>query len=173
MDDVMAAQWRAHLSSCPDCARYDRVLRRGVSYLNAQPAPQVTPDFAGELQERLAVEERRLLMRPVTSLATASVLVAAMLAVAAWIPVLLLSRASDPTSVVASTASASTVASEIAWHAENAVERQLPAHVHPPRRVVWLTRTAPPVIEPKYSPVILESPIAPLRYAQTVSYGAE
>ena len=63
-------------------------------------------------------------------------------------------------------------ASEIAWHGENAVEYRAPSHIHQARRVVWPTHHAH-VIETKYTPVILESPIAPLNYAQTVSLGSE
>ena len=174
MDAASSAQWRAHLEHCPDCARYDRVLRRGLSYLAAQPRAELTPDFTMQLQHRLAFEERRMALRPITSMATASLMVAAMLAFAAWIPVLMLSRDSDSARPAAAFTSASPVATEIAWHAEDAVDHGLPAHVHQAaRRVLSLPRHRGPMIEPAYTPIVLESPIAPLTYARTVSFGAD
>ncbi len=173
MDAGTAAQWRTHLENCPDCARYDRVLRRGLTYLAAQPRAELTPDFTLQLQHRLAFEERRAALRPITSMATASLLVAAMLAFAAWVPVLMLARSDEPGAPVSS-APASPAVVEIAWHAEDAVDHQLPAHVHQAvRRALLLPDAASPIIEPAYSPVVLASPIAPLNYVRTVSYGAE
>lgn len=169
MDAASAAQWRAHLAECPACARYDRVLRRGIAHLAARPELQLTPDFEIELQQRLIHEERRQAMRPMTSLAAATLAVAAMLAFAAWLPVLLLSRSAEqPVAVVP--ASASTVASEIAWHAENGVQQPASLHLHQARRATLLSVRAP-AIEPKYTPVVLESPIAPINYVRTASLG--
>jgi predicted anti-sigma-YlaC factor YlaD len=175
MDAASSALWRAHLENCPDCARYDRVLRRGIAHLAAQPPAELTPDFTMQLQHRLAFEERRMALRPITSMATASLMVAAMLAFAAWIPVLMLARSdSDSAGQVAVLASASQVATEIAWHAEDAVDHGLPAHVHQAaRRVLSLPSHRGPMIEPAYTPIVLESPIAPLTYARTVSFGAD
>lgn len=173
LDADTEALWRTHLANCPDCTRYDRVLRRGLALLAAQPQSQLTPDFTTELQQRLALEERRMAMRPMTSLATASLMVAAMLALAAWIPVLLLSRTGDSQGNVAPIASASTASSEIAWHAEDAVDHHLPVHIHQARRALGLTQHAMSVIEPRYTPVILDSPTAPLNYVRTASYASE
>jgi hypothetical protein len=172
MDAATAEQWRAHLSGCAVCGRYDRVLRRGLAVLAAQQDAQLTSDFSTELQRRIAFEDRRLALRPMTSLATTSVVLAAVLAFAAWVPVLMLSRDEQPVGLTP-IASASTRSSEIAWHAENAVDHHLPTHIHQARRSTWLPRHTPPVIEPAYTPVVLESPIAPLNYARTVSFGAE
>lgn len=173
MDAGTAAQWSTHLADCADCARYDRVVRRGLKVLAARAEIEPSVDFVAQLQQRLAEEDRRAVMRPMTSLAGASVAVAAMLAFAAWVPVLMLATEGER-GVVAS-AQAQTVtetASEIAWHAEGAVERRTPGHIHLARRVAWTPSSAGHVIEPKYSPVVLQSPIAPLAYSQT-HYGLE
>ena len=169
MDPATADLWRAHIAACPKCARYDRVLRRGLKSLTAQPQLEPDAQFTFELHRRLAFEDRRFGTRPITSMATAYVAVAAVLAFAAWLPVLLLSNSSDPQ---VTAAPASSVAAEIAWHGEGAVEVRTPSHIHQARRVIWPARNDH-VIEPKYSPVILESPIAPLSYARTVSLGSE
>jgi hypothetical protein len=169
MDSATAELWRAHIAGCAHCARYDRVLRRGLKTLTAQPFVELDPTFTSELHRRLAFEDRRLATRPITSMAAASVAVAAMLAFAAWLPVMLLT--SSPEQQVAG-APASQVASEIAWHGESAVETRAPSHVHQARRIVWPANNHH-VIEAKYTPVILESPIAPLSYARTVSLGTE
>jgi hypothetical protein len=169
MDPQDADRWRAHIAGCASCGRYDRVLRRGLRTLAAQPHVDLDADFTSELHRRLASEDRRFGTRPITSMAAASVAVAAMLAFAAWLPVLLLTNGPEP--VIA--APATPAASEIAWHGEGAVEYRAPSHVHQARRVVvWPTHHAH-VIEPKYTPVVLESPIAPLNYAQTVSAVSE
>ena len=173
MDDVTAQQWRTHLSDCADCARYDRVVRQGLKLLVAQSELQPTPDFMTQLQQRLVYEDRRSAMRPMTSLASASVAIAAMLAFSAWIPVILLATDEEQSPVQVIEASAvSATASEIAWHAENAVERRAPEHIHFAKRVAWAPTVSNHVIEPKYTPVVLESPTAPLSYSRT-AYGAE
>ncbi len=169
MDPAASELWRAHIADCATCTRYDRVLRRGLKTLAAQALIEPDSGFTSELHRRLAFEDHKLAARPITSLAAASVAVAAMLAFAAWLPVLMLSSTRDD---AVAAASASPVASEIAWHGEVAVERHAPSHVHQARRVLWPTDTDH-VIEPKYTPVILESPIAPLSYARTVSLGGE
>jgi anti-sigma factor RsiW len=172
MDAATAAEWRSHLAGCASCARYDRVIRRGVKVLAAQAEVEPSTDFMTHLQQRLLQEDRRAAMRPMTSLASASVAIAAMLAFAAWIPVLMLATESDRAVATAEAQSVSAAASEIAWHVEGAVERRAPEHIHLARRVAWAPSTADNVIEPKYTPVVLESPIAPLTYSRT-QYGAD
>lgn len=162
MDAESAEQWRAHLAVCSDCARYDRVLRRGLQVLHKQPAIEVGSDFLLQLQQRLAHEDRTSAWRPMTSLASAAVAVAAMLAFAAWVPVLMLARP-DSNSAIAS--ELSPVATEIAWHGESAVEEPQRAHIHlAARRVAWSPGPANDVMEPKYTPVVLEAPTAPPSY---------
>ena len=169
MDSATAEQWRAHIAGCTSCARYDRVLRRGLKTLTAQPVIEPDPDFSAELNRRLAFEDRRIAMRPITSMAGASIAVAAMLAFAAWLPFLLLTDSSNQQIIAAP---ATQVATEIAWHGENAVDHRTPSHIHQARRIVWPANNSH-VIETKYTPVVVESPIAPLSYARTVSLGSE
>ena len=170
MDTSAAAMWRSHIASCPDCARYDRILRRGLTLVSAQPQLEPSSDFLVQLQHRLAVEDRQMAMRPIKSLAVASMAVAAMLAFVAWLPVMLLSDGVQSAAVAAQ--SATQVATEIAWHGEVAVESQPRAHIHFARRLAWSPSTSEHPIAPKYTPVVYESPTAPLSYARTV-YGAE
>ena len=171
MDSGTEALWQAHIAGCADCARYDRVLRRGLTLLSARPQLEPTPDFIVHLQHRLAVEDRNMVMRPVRSLAVASISVAAMLAFVAWLPVVLFSDAAQP--AVAVSAPASPVATEIAWHGESAVESQPRAHIHFARRLAWSPSSNGHVIEAKYTPVVYESPTAPPSYTRTTYYGAE
>ena len=168
MDTVTADAWRIHLAECAECARYDRVVRRGLKVLAAQAHIEPTPDFMAQLQHRLSIEDRRTAMRPMTSLAGASVAVAAMLAFAAWIPVLVLVNDSRPeTAQVSQSSPVSETASEIAWHAERAVERQEPGHIHlASRRLAWAPSSAGQMITPDYSPIVLESPTAPPNYSR-------
>jgi anti-sigma factor RsiW len=171
LDAETAAEFRAHLSTCPRCARYDHILRRGVGLLNEQPRVELADDFLLRLNHRLTVEDQRAQMRPVTSMAAASLAVAAMLAFAAWIPVLMLSQQNASEGVAAQPVSA--VATEIAWHGENAVDHRTPTHVHLARRLAWAPTSSGHVIEAKYTPVVLESPISPPVYARPVSYAGE
>lgn len=168
MDSITAEAWRIHLAECADCARYDRVVRRGLKVLAAQRQIEPTADFMAQLQQRLTIEDRRAAMRPMTSLAGASVAVAAMLAFAAWIPVLILANDTAPRAVqVAQAAPVTETASEIAWHAERAVERRGSGHVHlTSRRLAWAPTTTVSMITPDYSPVVLESPTAPPNYSR-------
>jgi hypothetical protein len=167
MDSITAEAWRIHLAECADCARYDRVVRRGLKVLAAQKQIEPTADFMAQLQQRLTIEDRRSAMRPMTSLAGASVAVAAMLAFAAWIPVLILANDTAPAVQVAQATPVTETASEIAWHAERAVEQRAPGHVHlVSRRVAWAPMNTVSMITPDYSPVVLESPIAPPNYSR-------
>jgi hypothetical protein len=171
MDAETAELWRSHLSTCPDCSRYDRVLRRGLKLLNEQPRAELPDDFLLQLNHRLGIEQQPTHMRPVTSLAAGSLAVAAMLAFAAWIPVLMLSQGRTSNAIAAQPASA--VAAEIAWHRESAVDDRTPTHVHLARRLAWAPTSSGHVIEAKYTPVVLESPITPPSYARPISYAGE
>jgi anti-sigma factor RsiW len=171
MDAETAEQFRAHISTCPRCARYDHILRRGVGLLNERPRAELGDDFLLQLNHRLTIEDQRAQMRPVTSMAATSLAVAAMLAFAAWIPVLMLSQENGTASISAQPVSA--VATEIAWHGESAVDHRAPTHVHLARRLAWAPTSSGHVIEANYTPVVLESPISPPVYARPVSYAGE
>jgi anti-sigma factor RsiW len=168
MDSATAEEWRLHLAECEECARYDRVVRRGLKILAAQGHIEPDADFTSRLHQRIAVEDRRAQMRPMTSLAGASVAVAAMLAFAAWVPVIMLANEESQNTVAMEAAPMTTATSEIAWHAEDAVEHATPTHIHlATRRIAWAPSIEERhVIEPQYTPVVLESPIAPPNYSR-------
>ncbi len=47
------AEFEGHVATCPGCARYDRVLRRGVELLKALPGEGPDEDFMPRLVHRL------------------------------------------------------------------------------------------------------------------------
>ena len=156
---------RAHLSTCESCARYDRVLRKGVHFLIEQPRSEADPDFLRSLHTRLAIEDERDAMRPITIAASASVSVAVLLAVAAWLPALLGPHGTGA-GAANSTLSASIASSEIAWHTATAVA-DFPGHTAEGAPDVSLTANTNAdisLIDRGYSPLILENPTAPPSY---------
>ena len=142
-------QVRLHLQTCDSCARYDRVLRKGVSLLGV-PSVEPSDDFLGSLHSRLALEEQRQTMRPVTIATSASVSIAAVLALVAWIPTVI---SSQPSHAVVTALTAPT---ELATLASST-------------REVRLASTSADVSLISYSPLILESPTAPPSYAVTLT----
>jgi hypothetical protein len=169
LDAVTADAWRVHLAECSRCGRYDRVLRRGITTLGRQPQLEPAQDFMLLLQQRLVAEDRRRALRPMSSLATASLAVAAMLAFAAWLPVMMLAGEEQQ---AVEALEASPVVTEIAWHRESAVEARA-GYVHLARRDAWLPSAEGHVMEARYTPVVLESPTAPLRTHRAYLNGAE
>ena len=169
LDGEMAAadseRWRAHLDACPPCARYDRILRKGMRLLSETPHVEPDPSFKLHLRYRIADEERRLDVRPATMNAAASLSVAAMLALAAWLPFMLVARtdASGP-GTTATAAAADLMATEIAWHGGYAVS-QRPSHERS-RLTLQHTSSAASLIDRGYSPLIIESPTAPPTYTR-------
>lgn len=101
LDGMLAAheaarlQW--HMSVCCSCARYDRIVRRGIDLAREVPDITPTPDFEQRLQHRLhhvqgvviAGESRA----PAGAVATFAV--AGLIALLAWSP-LLLDGANEP-----------------------------------------------------------------------------
>lgn len=51
------AGFQAHLASCGSCARYDRVLSRGVGVLRDEEPLEVSEDFMARLQHRIYHED--------------------------------------------------------------------------------------------------------------------
>lgn len=47
------AEFREHGLHCPDCGRYDRVMRSGLELLSEIPRPESSDDFMTRLQHRL------------------------------------------------------------------------------------------------------------------------
>jgi hypothetical protein len=161
-----AERWRAHLSACALCARYDRVLRRGVGILRGEQHVKSDPEFMLHLRYRLAHEEERMAMGPVTASAATSVTVAAVLALAAWVPMMFMARAQESESAV-KVAELGRTASEIAWHGGKALDEQdSHATFEGPSVFLHHTTEAVALIEQGYTPLILEPPTAPPSYSQ-------
>lgn len=159
-------RWRAHLAECALCARYDRVLRKGVRMLADRPAVEPDPTFKLHLRYRLADEERRSQLRPVTMNAAASVSVAAVLALVAWLPIMVLARGDEraPAAAVTSLSTTDQRASEIAWHGGHGMSER---HAHDkPSVTLNHTTTAASLIGRRYTPLIVEPPTAPPTYTR-------
>lgn len=158
-----AALWAQHIAACSDCARYDAVLRRGIRMLSAQVV-EPDADFMKQLHSRIADEEQRA-ARPISSTTATSVSVAAVLALAAWLPVMLWTRDAEetPAPVYASEAPGDVASWEIAWHGGTAVH-QPRSHARLANRSVRLASVHANVslIDRGYTPLILQSPVAPL-----------
>src|SRR5690606_18291876 len=45
LEPLESALWRAHMNRCPSCARYDRVLRRGLALVRDLPEVEPSSDF--------------------------------------------------------------------------------------------------------------------------------
>ena len=161
-----AEQWRAHLAACEVCARYDRVLRKGLCLLQRQTAVEPDPDFAVHLRYRLAYEEQRTSLGPVTAGAATSVTVAAVLALAAWLPIMMLSRGNAPSTTV-TTGEVGRTATEVAWHGGTGIDEP-DSHVELQGPNISLNHSHPAVslIEHGYTPLIVEAPTAPPQYTQ-------
>jgi hypothetical protein len=85
-----AAQVQWHLSSCAGCARYDRVVRRGVEMV--RELPEITPseDFEARLQHRIYhLQDGAAIGSQRTAGVAATFAVASMIALLAWSPVFL------------------------------------------------------------------------------------
>ncbi len=82
-------QFEAHLVTCSSCARYDRVVSEGVRLYREFPQIQPSDDFLPRLQHRIFhVEEEMKGPGRIGSgaSATMTMAIAAMIALAAWIP---------------------------------------------------------------------------------------
>lgn len=90
-DGADAVAWRAHLTRCTSCARYHRVVQRGLALVRDMPHPEPSTDFHPRLQYRIyhAMEERDRHARFASTGAAASLAIAAMIAMVAWGPLLM------------------------------------------------------------------------------------
>jgi len=81
-----------HIESCESCARYARVVDRGVSLLRAMPAPEPGPRFLRRLEHRIlhVIDEERSRHGSSSALPMATVLgMVILLSVVAWSPAFL------------------------------------------------------------------------------------
>jgi len=171
LDGEMAALdaelWRTHLANCAACARYDRILRRGLGLVR-NDAIDSDAEFMVHLRYRLAYEEQRMAVGPVTAGAATSVTVAAVLALAAWLPIVIMSRMEEAESMRLNVAAQLPQAtSAIAWHGSNALATLQP---EVPSAAPAITRQSPPptapIIDRGYTPLVLDPPTAPPSYSQ-------
>lgn len=89
LSDEQADRFRVHVAACAACGRYDRVVRRGVEVLRGLPAPELSRDFEVRLGRRLTeTRDVALIERGAGTGAAVSLVLAAMLALAAWGPLL-------------------------------------------------------------------------------------
>jgi hypothetical protein len=156
-------KWRRHLATCTVCARYDRVLRKGVSLLAAKPELEPEPEFMLHLRYRLADEARRQEM-PISNHMGAAVSVMAVLALVAWIPMMVsLAEKKDAVNALET----GNESSEIAWHGSVAMVEE-PSHVtlEAPAAALEPTYSVVSLVHQSYSPLIIESPISPPSYAR-------
>lgn len=157
-------QFQSHLEHCPACARYDRTLRKGICILNDQARVEPDPDFLLQLHSRIADEERGRL-QPISVSAAASVSIAAVLALAAWLPIVM-KQIEQPVYLHPGTETISDLnAAEIVWRgalAAGATEER-------PSAKLMHTSADVSLIDHGYSPLILEAPTAPPSYGRLTS----
>ena len=162
-----AELWRSHLENCAACARYDRILRKGLGVLHNEGV-EPNADFMVHLRYRLAYEEQRMAVGPVTAGAATSVTVAAVLALAAWLPIMIMSRMEEAQTVSTTMAAELPEAtSAIAWHGSNALAKLQPET--PAAAPIITAKPAPPaapIIDRGYTPLILDPPTAPPSFSQ-------
>jgi hypothetical protein len=94
----------SHLEVCESCARYDRVVQGGTDVLRALPELEVSEDFGERRQHRLYhVDEETSYAgrRANAGTAWATLGVAAMIALAAWVPMMLPAGVRDAAPVLA------------------------------------------------------------------------
>ena len=159
-------KWRTHLATCTVCARYDRVLRKGVSLLAAKPELEPEPEFMLHLRYRLADEARRQEM-PISNHMGAAVSVMAVLALVAWIPMMVSLGGTNGSGARVNALETGNESSEIAWHGSVAMLQE-PSHVElaAPAAALEPTYSVVSLVHQSYSPLIIESPISPPSYAR-------
>jgi len=85
-----ASRCRAHVDTCPSCARYDRVVRRGLTLVRELPQISPSPDFHQRLQHRIFHVQDDIARgdRFATASAAVALAIAGVIAFAAWSPML-------------------------------------------------------------------------------------
>jgi hypothetical protein len=93
-EPAFMAKASSHLDGCPECRRYRDVVEQGIQILKAVPAPSVSDDFLPRLQHRIYhLEDGQALSRGETAgsatSTTTALLIAMLIAAAAWSPALM------------------------------------------------------------------------------------
>jgi anti-sigma factor RsiW len=81
----------AHADACPSCARYDRVVHRGIDVFRTLPDIEVSDDFGERLKWRLHQADYEMSLerrRASPSQAIGTLALAAAVALAAWVPLM-------------------------------------------------------------------------------------
>lgn len=88
LNDDEAAEHEAHAAVCPSCARYARVLGRGLALVHAIPDIEPSAHFEHRLQHRIFHIEDAASLDRAAGRSAAGLAAAAMIALIAWSPVL-------------------------------------------------------------------------------------
>jgi anti-sigma factor RsiW len=88
LSPVASAQLSAHAVACASCARYERIVRKGIDLVRDLPDAETSDDFEMRLQHRIFHLEDARTLHPRASGATAALGVAAAIALLAWSPLL-------------------------------------------------------------------------------------
>jgi anti-sigma factor RsiW len=89
LESEVREAYAAHMADCPGCARYHRVVDRGVQLFRELPEIRPSEDFLPRLQHRifhLDEEQRRSGSYSSGVSAGLALAIAALLAIAAWVP---------------------------------------------------------------------------------------
>jgi hypothetical protein len=88
LSPIERARHASHLERCPNCARYHRVLERGLGLARDVAEIEPTPGFRMRLHGRLrGLDEERRRRERAASGAALVLTVAGLVALAAWVPI--------------------------------------------------------------------------------------
>ena len=170
LSPLMSAQLRAHAESCSSCARYDRIVRRGLTLVHELPAVEPSPDFEQRLQHRIFHVQDEVSLAPQRPVAGAAALaVAAAIALLAWSPLLMDGERSAPTAADVTPSQYQPLrlqapSSAAEWYTTIPVGATLASH----NGVMFIS--APSVAPGPYNPLVVQPPVS--RAVRTVSRGS-
>jgi hypothetical protein len=157
LDDLLRPAERGafddHLAECADCARYLRILSRGLDMAREVPVIEPSPDFTVRLNRSLRSldEDRYLKQQSVVSGAAVTVALASVIALAACSPILRPLVQNRTSSAAAAVASAGDSPDDEAWLEGSRLTPYVRPVVSPPPS---MTAAFPG----PYSPLIVEPP---------------
>jgi hypothetical protein len=88
LSPIAAAQLSAHADACASCARYDRIVRKGIDLVRDLPAVEPSAEFETRLQHRIFHLQDAAALQPRAAGAATVFGVAAAIALLAWSPLL-------------------------------------------------------------------------------------
>ena len=88
LSPVAAARLSAHAAVCDSCARYDRIVRKGIDLVRDLPDAEPSADFEMRLQHRIFHMEDARALEPRAAGAATAFGIAAVMALLAWSPML-------------------------------------------------------------------------------------